>query len=302
MKALIVANPVSGAGLAAAQVPGLVNALRAHGLETAVYFTTPDDGDPALDAAILASDLAIAIGGDGTLHRVIRPIVLAGASNVGVGFLPAGTGNVAGRALRIPRTTESIAETAAAARYRALDAGVVSGPARAKDAMVLWAGAGLDGALIHAVARSRKSVRGWRVFLRYVLESPAVLAGERFTPIAVDIDGVAHRATSATVGNIGALGWGRLSADARPADGQFDVVLGSLRSRLAWALAGVLGAVVPFDRLPGFQRVRGTAIALSGDPSVCVQIDGEPLGHLPFAVEMRAGAIRMLDGRKVVEP
>lgn len=294
--AVLVANPVSGAGRAAALVPLLISAFADLGIAARPVWTTPDDRDPAVDAEILASELAVAIGGDGTLHRVARPIVLSGRppeATPAIAFFAAGTGNVARRALRLPRTPEALARSVAEGRERRLDVGILRQPGRADNALVLWAGAGWDGALIHAVAASRGGSRGWGVLWRYVLETPGVIGRQRFEPIQVEVDGRTLGGSSAIVCNIGELAFGRTTARARPDDGQFDLVVSRIRSRASLVATAALAAAIPFDRLPGFSRTAGKSFRLSGTPAP-VQIDGEAVGTLPFEVEIRPLALRLI--------
>jgi diacylglycerol kinase (ATP) len=300
---VVVANPVSGAGRAAALVPGLLAALTERGIVARPVWTTPDDRDPAVDAEILDSSLAIAVGGDGTLHRVARPIALSPVpvdQRPVLALLAAGTANVARRALGLPRTAAQLA--AAAARLDEggvdiappIDIGIVRRPdSQVEDVMVLWAGAGWDGALIHAVAARRGGVRGWRVLARYFVEAPGAWWRLAFSPLSIELDGRAVEGSSAMVCNLGEIAVGRVTGRARIDDGEFDVVIGRARGRTELLANLTCGLALPLDRLPGFHRVRARNIAFRGGPFP-VQIDGEAAGHVPLAVELSPRAVRLL--------
>jgi diacylglycerol kinase family enzyme len=298
-RAILVANPVSGAHRAAALVPRLVEAFAERGIAARPVWTTADDRDPAVDAEILGSELAVAIGGDGTLSRVARPIILSGRSAEAapaIAFFAAGTGNVALRALRLPRTPGELAEAVVADRCRRLDVGVIpksGATGRRENSMLLWAGAGWDGALIHAVAQSRAQSRGLGVLWRYVREAPGVIARQRFEPITVEVDGRSFTGSSAIVCNIGELAFGRATGRAIPDDGVFDVVVSRIRSRTALVVTAALAVAIPFDRLPGFLRTTGRRFRLAG-ATAPVQIDGEAAGVLPFEVEIRPASLRLI--------
>lgn len=300
--AILVANPVSGAHKAAALVPRLVEAFAQRGIAARPVWTTADDRDPAVDAEILGCEVAVAIGGDGTLSRVARPIILSGRSAEAapaIALFAAGTGNVARRALRLPRTPGELAEAVVADRCRRIDVGVIhqasrAGPTgRGENAMLLWAGAGWDGALIHAVAQSRAGSRGLGVLWRYVCEAPGVIARQRFESMTVEVDGRSFTGSSAIVCNIGELAFGRATGRAMPEDGVFDVVVSRIRSRAALVVTAALAVAIPFDRLPGFLRTTGRAIRLAEAPAP-VQIDGEAAGTLPFDVEIRPRGLRLV--------
>ena len=75
-RVLLVVNPVAGRGRAVIIAPRLLKELAALGMTATTIATTEEVNNNALDQAIIDSDVVIAMGGDGTLNRVARAILL----------------------------------------------------------------------------------------------------------------------------------------------------------------------------------------------------------------------------------
>ncbi len=296
-QALIVVNPIAGGGRAAAAAPALVKALADRGVQTKIITTSPMDQDDALDQAILDSEAIIAMGGDGTLNRVARPIVLKKqreARSPAVAFVPFGTGNVAARAFRLPRNFSDVADLVALGTVRPIDVGVVSRNGMAVAVFLLWLGAGLDGALIHRVAAHRPREQGLRLILRYMIETPRTFMTYRFPAVTLQSERTHGEFAGVILANIGPLGIGNITRDADPSDGKVDIIAARPRSRPSWLLSGLLVGLNRSDLCWNVCRSRETDVRLTAKEPVPVQIDGEPFGPLPLTVEMKPAALHLL--------
>jgi diacylglycerol kinase (ATP) len=304
---LIVANPAAGSGKAVSAASAVANALTDRGVTAQIRLTTANEPDTDLDAAILRAERMIAIGGDGTLHRVARTILLAPKQEArlpAVAFLAMGTGNAAARAFHLPRRLSELVELVMTGQPTYVDAGFVSraGEGRAVDIFLLWLGAGLDGAVIHAVAKRRfqHQYRGTRLLLEYFLEAPRSLFTYRFPRIRVESEKINGECATLILANIGEWGIGGVTRNADPQDGQMDLIATSSRSRLSWCFAALLAGLNAYDSCKGVSRSRETKVTLSSAESVPVQLDGEPWGELPVSVEIRKGVMPLLipEGQK----
>jgi diacylglycerol kinase (ATP) len=297
MKTLVVANPVSGHGRAAEVVPRLLEALAAWGVQAEAVFTTAETRPGALEEAILGAEIAVAVGGDGTVNRVVQAVVLGQTPErpgPAVAIVPAGTGNVAARVFGFPGEISRAARIIAGGASRAVDAGVVLRDGRVDAAFLLWLGAGLDGALIHAIARRRSPFRGTRLVVEYFLEGPRTLWRYPFPLMRLETESLSGDFVTVMLANVGRLAIGSVTTRADPADGQFDVVAIPPRSRLAWCFACLMAGLNVPDRCPGIVRSRARRMRLSAGAGLPVQIDGEPLGYLPVEVEVRPAALRLV--------
>jgi diacylglycerol kinase (ATP) len=295
--ALVVANPVAGRGRGAAIAPALVSALAERGIQARIHFTKAGERDDELDEAILDAQAVIALGGDGTLNRVARPIVLRrrhGRAPPAVAFVALGTGNVAARAFGLPQRFRDVASLVASGSVRHIDAGIVSRRGVAVGVFLLWLGAGIDAALIHAVAACRARHLGSWLVWRYLLEAPRTLMTYPFPAVQIRSDHTNGVYAGVMLANVGELVVGSVTRNADPQDGEVDVIATLPRNRLSWCLSGLLSGVNAYDRCWGVSRSRETRVELLASEPLPVHVDGEPCGQLPLEVEMSPAALPLL--------
>ncbi|MGY1691463.1 diacylglycerol/lipid kinase family protein [Geodermatophilus sp. SYSU D01105] len=253
-------------------------------------------GDEAeLDAAVAARGerRPVVVGGDGSVHAVVRALDRAGQLDPAepIGLVPLGTGNDLARALRLPLDPV----TAAAV--------VVTGVPRRLDLLRDDAG-GLVLNAVHAGVGPRAYAAAARVkpvLKRASFPVGAVLAGLTTTgwDLRVEVDGHAvtapgSRVLVAAVCNGPTIGGGRpLAPDARPDDGLADVVVctatGPL-ARAAFALALLRGRHVERDDVV---VARGRAVTVAGGP-VTLDADGElgdPVSSRTWRVQSAAWSV-----------
>ncbi len=299
-KILIVANPVAGSGRATTIAPIIAKELVSRGMIPSIQFTTANQEDDLLDAAILNADRVIAVGGDGTLHRVARPIVFCSDQTKkipSIAFFPLGTGNVAARAFRLPRQISDLVDLVVSGTPSWIDVGIIVQNQLPVDLFLLWFGAGLDGAVIHAVTKSRFNhhYQGFRLILQYILETPRVFLTYRFPKIGVKSKQVNGQFASVMIANVGQMGIGGVTRLANPQDGELDLIAIPSQRRLSLCFAGFLAALNALDFYGGISRSRETQIHLSADEPIAIQVDGEPWeGQLPVSIEIRKGAFPLL--------
>ncbi len=297
---LVVVNPVAGRGQAAIAAPKLLQELAIRGIKAHLIETSEASRNDALDKAILDAEAVIAMGGDGTLNRVARPILLCPRPNnkppPSVGFVAMGTGNVAARAFNLPQRLSDVADLAAAGTTRNIDAGIVLQNGVAVAVFLLWLGAGLDGALVHAVAGCRSRYRGSWLMPRYFLEAPRTLMTYPFPKINVQSKHIQGDFGGVMIANVGLLGVGSITRFASPYDGEFNLIATPPRNRLSWCLSGILAGLHGYDFCYGVSRSRETNVTLQSQESVPIQIDGEPyVEHgTSFSIKMRKAALPLL--------
>jgi diacylglycerol kinase family enzyme len=260
--------------------------------------TTKESHNSALDTKILDSETVIAMGGDGTLNRVARPILLTPQHDnkplPAVAFVALGTGNVAARAFHLPQRLSDVASLVDAKTTRRIDAGIVFQNGIAVAVFLLWLGAGLDAALIHAVAGFRSQYQGSWLMPHYFLEAPRTLMTYKFPEISVQSKQINGDFASVMIANVGLLGVGSITRFANPYDGQFNLIATPHRSRPAWCLSGILAGIHGYDFCYGVRRSHETNITLQSQESVPIQIDGEPFGPPPFDIKIMPSALPLL--------
>jgi diacylglycerol kinase (ATP) len=245
------------------------------------------------DAVRLGYRAVAVCGGDGTLAECATG--LAG-SNTPLAIIPRGTGNQVAQNLGIPLGLEDSIDVAINGRVTSIDLG------RSGDrAFALVAGAGFDAAVMQAATRELKERWGFGAYIYAAVKEALSAAPRRFHIVAdgrdIDVDAV-----SVMVANVGELcaRWLplRLPLGPRPTsawtDGMLDVVIVAPRkphevAALLWQAAH--GRHNASDRLVHFQA---RTITIDADPPIAVQIDGDPAGTTPIAMEVMREAMRVL--------
>jgi diacylglycerol kinase (ATP) len=275
-KVVIFANPIAGRGRGRALTETLAERLREVGFDVVVRFEqAKGEADGNLHAAV-------AVGGDGTLRDVVRwangraPVLL----------VPMGTANLMGQYLKLnssgPRAMDQMVDALLHPRVIHLDV------ATANDGlMLLVAGIGIDGKIVHELQRVR---RGPISKLSYLLPALRTLAKWDYPPITVHLDGrcvMESQPAMAFVGNVREYGAGfPLLPHARPDDGVLDLCVlpcrnfGQLVSLFMHAAGG------SHTRLEGVFYGKGQHVRVESPRPVAVEVDGEAAGFTPLDIRL----------------
>jgi diacylglycerol kinase (ATP) len=290
--ALVVINPISGAGRAdaggAAEVEG-ARAVLARGGYQATVVVTKGPGHASAATRQACSDgaaLVVAWGGDGTMNEVARELAFG---EVPLALVPAGSGNGLARDLGVPREPMAALEAATAGQPWRIDAGEIDG-----GLFFNVAGLGLDARIAHAFAANR----GRRGFLRYLQIGSQEMLRYQARTYEVEWDGGGRTASSLFVAMANSRQYGShgfIAPSAVLDDGQLDLVV--VDDLPLWQIV---------TRLPAF--FRGT---LQAGPGLTMQpcrelritpalpwelhLDGEPRsGTGSLEVRVHARALRVI--------
>ena len=215
-----------------------------HGWEPTLWFETGehDNGTSAArDAIASAPDVVLVAGGDGTVRAVAEEIYSAG---VPLALLPAGTGNLLARNLRLTLgDLPHAVRTAFTGVERDVDIAFAAtrepGGAVARRAFVVMAGIGLDAHMAANTDGAMKNRIGWLAYVDPIARS---VIGNKQVQLRYRIDGGRARtlrAHTVIVGNCGTLTANiLLLPDAIVDDGLLDVVVFRPRGAIGWAGIG----------------------------------------------------------------
>lgn len=273
--------------------------------EIHVFDTTEDDPGQAMaqQAIDAGCTLVFAAGGDGTVRAVAG--VLAG-TDVALGILPHGTGNLLARNLGVPLTgTSDAVAHALSAEARRIDVGtieVTDGDAEGEHVFVVMAGLGLDARMLEETDDDLKAKAGW---LAYVKALGAAAAGTELVPVELSVDDEPRdraRVHTLMIGNCGTIQGGiTLLPDAVPDDGQLDLLLISADGVADWfetvrtvvwdnGLRRLLGGETTSTDVVRHASARSIDVELGRPQSF--QIDGEERGQVrSFRAGIRPGAL-----------
>jgi YegS/Rv2252/BmrU family lipid kinase len=267
-------------------LPQVLAALTREGAEVTIAY--PSSGAAARQSARKACqsglfDAVVAAGGDGTIREVA-----AGAlgSDVPLGVVPIGTGNVLAQELGLSPTSREIARALLTGSVFCAQAGQANG-----EPFLLMAGVGFDGRVTATLNRQVQKRLGKLAYLAPVLK--AVL--HPLDELDVTIDGVPHKANWTIVANSRFYAGSFVVApQASIFAEQLYAVVFHARSRLGLVrqlLALAAGRIGRRKDVAAFRCQRVKVTALHRIPT---QIDGDPLGCTPLNVEVSTHTVRVI--------
>ena len=260
----------------------------------------------AIELAVEAIDSGhrtlIAVGGDGTVNEVVNGILLkdaSAASAMTVGLIPQGTGSDLRRALRVPLDEEAAIETLRRGTAASLD--VMKVIYRRPDGIdatrysVNLTSFGMGGAVAALANRSSKPLGGTVTFL---VATAVTTLGFRGNRVSIELDGDELKdvlITNVAVGNGQYHGAGMMICPrAVIDDGVLDVTV--VEKMSLWEITRSIrmlydGTVYDHPKVH-FRRTK--RLVATSDESSSIEIDGEPLGHLPLEITIVPSALRMI--------
>lgn len=282
----LIVNPSAGRGRAAARLPAVKEALRAHGFTYRVDETRSIEHARELAAAARdAGEIAVAMGGDGLAGAVAAE--LCGGEGV-LGVVPGGRGNDFCRKLGIPQDAAAAVGVLAGGRVRCIDVAMCG------DRSYLGiASAGFDSD-VQDITNSTRLRLGNLVYLYGTLRALRAWKPARWE-VTVDGDTRAFTGYSVAVGNSGMFGGGmNYMPEASLEDGVLDVVLSGRASKLHFlrGLPKVFKGAHVGD--PHLVFLRGREVSFSADRPFTAYADGDPLADLPVTIRVAPRTLKVI--------
>lgn len=294
-RVLVIMNPAA-ARTTLATARSVEQVFRQHGWGTEIL-ATGGDGDArrlAEYGVAQGVDVVAVLGGDGTTMQAAAALV---GTDVALGLVPGGTGNILAGNLRLPKSPTRAAELILRGKPYPLDLGRVERPDGVHYFGVA-AGAGIDARVMTETRPEQK--RRWGVGA-YFGTMIRVLPDLRSVPFVVTVDGAEFTTDAALVlvTNCGEMvpPFFRLRSDTSPEDGLLDVVVA--RANSVWDGVRVLrealrpkAEVAANPDFLGFAR--GREVIVTPQETLPVQLDGDGQGVTPFTATVVPGAIRVM--------
>ena len=294
-RALLIANPAA-ARTGKITIKRVADTLRSGGWDLEVFATEgPGSARELAEHGVRQKvDLIAVLGGDGTTMQAAAALV---GSDVVLGVIPGGTGNLLAGNLRIPASPARAARALLTAEPRHFDLGRMERPF-GWQYFAVACGAGYDARVMAATLSEHK--RRWGM-AAYVATSLRLIPEIRNTQHLITIDGVEHVADAAMVlvANCGEVipPFVRLAPGVTPTDGLLDVIVVRADSfsqsmRAMWNLLRVRPSQLGGGAFVG--HAQGREIRVESQRVQPVQLDGEPGGETPFTAAVVPGAIRIM--------
>lgn len=276
-RALIIANPVSGARRRALLLHRLRQALQAVDwrCDTRITQAAGDAESLARRAAAEGIDTVIAVGGDGTVRQAAAGLI---ESDTSLAVLPAGTENLFARSFAYTADPQRLASIIARGTRTRIDVGLADGRP-----FLVMAGLGFDAESVVRVTRRR---RGHILKADYFWPLWRTFWSHRFPRFRVSVDGEAilDGPGMVFVGNLARYAIGlRLLRDANPADGLLDVC--------AFRCAGRARLLLHSWRALRGHHVGATDVSYGQGRSIEVRVAAETPCQLDGDVEPLAPAV-----------
>ena len=294
-RALLITNPAAARTQQRA-VAAVMQTLAAAGWSAEVLATGgPGDARRLAEYGVAQGvDVVAVFGGDGTTMQAAAALV---GTEVALGVIPGGTGNLLAGNLRIPASPARAARALVAGRPRPFDLGRME-RAGGPQYFAVACGAGYDARVMAATLSEHK--RRWGM-AAYVATTLRLIREIRSSDHIITIDGVVYDANAAMVlvANCGEVipPYIRLGTGIRPDDGLLDVVVVRANGfgqslRAVWDLLRMAPEVDGLDTYVGYAR--GREVRVETHPVQPVQLDGEAGGETPFTATVVPKAIRIM--------
>jgi YegS/Rv2252/BmrU family lipid kinase len=292
---VLITNPAA-ARTSPASVQAVSDVFRraGWGLEVVATVGPGDARRLAADAVSDGFEVVAVQGGDGTTMQAASALV---GTDVALGLIPGGTGNLLAGNLRIPRVMTRAARVLVEGRRRRIDLGRVD-QAHLGTYFSVACGAGVDARVMGETASELK--RRWGIGA-YMATALRVLPEISSFRALVTVDGTEFEAEAAMilVANCGEVipPFVRLGHGITPEDGLLDVVV--LRGKDLWDTVRAVWQVL--SAFPGARGegpfvgyARGKEVRIETDVVQPAEFDGEAGGHTPFTAHVVPGAISVL--------
>lgn len=232
------------------------------------------------------TSIIIAIGGDGMLAEIISQIV---HTNVKLGIIPAGTGNMIAVNLGIPLDVYKALKLIKIGNSKRIDIGKVN-----DRYFGFLAGCGLDAKIIEETTRKKKDTYGiWAYFLS---GAKHLLKTEPFA-LKMKLDGkktIKAKAATVMIANTGSI-FGdifTISPNAKVDDGKIDIVLISPKKIIDYFMV-LLEFLYqkPLNKNYKIKHYKAENVEIKTKPCLVIQADGDIVARTPAEISVIPSAV-----------
>lgn len=296
--ALLIVNPNAGRVRAseAKRLDSARRVLERDGIQTDLALTDGPGAASEIAQQAVADrrQMVVACGGDGTFNEIVNG--LAG-SQVPLALLPAGTANVLAKELSLPWNIERAARLVAGSHLRRIALGLAVSGGVATNAVPRYfisvAGAGPDGAIVHALDLGLKTRAG---ILAYWAEGFKQLAAYSFPRFRVTVAGRQFESTLVVIGRTKHYGGPfQITTEADFYSEEFEVLVAESSSRLRYTAYIARLCFKCLRGAPGLTFLKSNHVTCEpiDHPPAYTQVDGEPLGQLPVEFRIMPNALTL---------
>jgi YegS/Rv2252/BmrU family lipid kinase len=283
LRAAIVVNPTKVADLQGMMQRAGAALHEAGWAEPLWYETTASDSGFGQAKAAIEQGVAVVVacGGDGTVRECVRALC---GTEVALGILPAGTGNLFAHAMAIPVNVAGAIEIVTRGQRRRIDVGDAAGKT-----FLVMAGMGFDAEMVGDASEDLKARIGVGAYVLSALQR--LLKKPMRVRVTLDQQPSLERyARCVLVGKVGRLPGGIQLMDVKADDGILAVVIITANTighwiKIAWAI------VTRRSRVPRVETYHAKSVHIEATYTQRRQVDGDEIAPgrtMDFKVAPRA--------------
>ena len=253
--------------------------------------TSAEDPGRAMTRQAVAEqvDLVIAAGGDGTIRNVADGLA---HTEIPMGLVPAGTGNLLARNLDLPLEEVEAIEIALSGQVRLIDLVRITVDDRAPEHFAVMAGIGVDAMIMDETNEDLKDKVGSAAY--FVAAAKAL--GRLPVRLTVQLDNnrpIRRHAMLCVIGNVGTLrGNLTLIPGASPEDGLLDLYIASPRRFWHWVKVALRLITRRAKKDDQVDQHIGKTVRIVIDGKDDYQLDGDVVGEsTTLFAEIQPGAL-----------
>lgn len=290
----VVVNPASGQNEAILNTINDIFHPAGVSWSVSVTNTYGDGNRQARQAVEDGADIVVAYGGDGTVMEVVNGLI---GTDVPLGILPGGTGNVLSVEVGIPQTLVEAAKLLVSedSAVRRIDAGQCDADGWEESRhFLLRVASGFDAQRVNMTDRELRDKFGRMAYfvgaLQAIPESTAVQYSFTLDGEQVQVEGFTCLVTNA--GNMGIEGLS-LAPDIDIGDGLLDVI--SVNDLDFASLSAAIKSITNQQPEPEhFRHWQAREVTIASDPAQPVIGDGEKWGETPVTIKVLPKAIGVI--------
>ena len=259
--------------------------------ETLWLQTSKEDAGMAMTAQAVKEevDIVLGIGGDGTIRMITDGLAGTG---IPLGLIPAGTGNLLARNLKLPLDHVDALNAALGGHTRKIDLVKLSVDNREPQHFAVMAGIGMDAVIMSEADPELKKKIGPAAY--FIVAGKAL--GRLPVKITIQLDDhrpIKRQAMVCVIGNVGELVANIvLIPDAKPDDGKLNLYVASPQ-RLSHWLKVILRLITRRPRKDDqVDELNGKMVTISVEDKDNYELDGDPVGECTvLTAEIQPGAL-----------
>lgn len=302
MKASLIVNPRSGPNNSIGKIEDVKKVFEKNGYETSVLITKKS-GDAkafAMECVKDKIDIAVAVGGDGTINEIVNGIV---NSNTALGVIPTGTANVFANEIGVPRRKLfnsdfllASAEKIIHGQERTIDLGKIELNEDEERYFTMWCGIGLDAYLTQAKSSAPPNFLGRVInYLSWIIK--IIFITYRFSgtnnKIVIDNKEFNEKTSQILVCN------GRLyanhftvSKNAKLDDGKLDIIIQKDKGKL-YLIKSIIKSLFTKNLESDFDKFQAKNISIKSEVPQLVHLDAEVVGKTPIKIKVVPNALKI---------